>query len=446
MHTSTSSKLIGELQIWAPLCTLLGIVVGSAVALFLWLLDLVTRLHWGHQWLLFLLPITGLISGLLYHFYGSSSARGNDLIIDELLSPRDGVPAAMAPLVLTGTLLTHLAGGSAGREGTAVQMGGSLAALLSRTLQLSPRRLRVMLSCGVASGFAAVFGTPLAGTLFALEMPGIGALRLSALVPCLASALIADAVTTAWGIPHTHYMITGGGGGTSVLLQIAVAGVCFGLAGRLFAVASQSVHAVVTRSIRIAWLRPCCGGICIILMTLLAGHNHVLGLGVEANPATRDAVCIVSSFEQDGANPFSWLGKLIFTAITIGSGFKGGEVTPLFYVGATLGNVLSGPLQIAPDVLAGIGFVAVFAAATNTPLASTLMGFELFLPNSPDLAATGFLPQLSVGCSVAWLCSGPAGIYRAQRTFAGKWPEMLEDQNSGDSSEFAPESDHNRQL
>ncbi len=440
MHTPSSGKLTGELQIWVPLCTILGVVVGSAVALFLWLLDLVTRLHWSHQWLLLLLPFTGLISGLLYHLRGSSSARGNDLIIDEMLAPGAGVPTAMAPLVLTGTLLTHIAGGSAGREGTAVQMGASLAAFQSRTMKLSPQRLRVMLSCGVASGFAAVFGTPLAGTFFALEMPGIGALRLSALIPCLTTAIIADLVTTAWGIRHTHYVITGGGGGSSILLQIALAGVCFGLAGRLFAVMSRLMHTLFARLIRIPLLRPCGGGVCIILMTLLVGHNHYLGLGVEANPATPDSVSIVSSFAQDGANPFSWLGKVIFTAVTVGSGFKGGEVTPLFYIGSTLGNALSGPLQLAPDLLAAIGFVAVFAAATNTPLACILMAFELFLPNSPDLAATGFLLHIAVGCSVAWLCSGPVGIYRAQRTFAGKWPDMQESQNLEDSSESSPES------
>ena len=416
-------SFIRELVIWAPLCMVLGSTIGSAVALFLWLLDLVTRLHWQQPELLWGLPIAGILSGLMYQRWGQASAAGNDLIIAEIQSPEHGVPGAMAPLVLIGTLLTHLTGGSAGREGTAVQIGGSVASVISRRFRLCPQRSQAMLSCGAAAGFSAVFGTPLAGTIFALEMTGIGLIRLSALIPCLVSALLADLVTTAWGIPHTHYVIsTMNSTGSESLLKVALAGVCFGLAGRLFAALALLVHSNAAKLCSRAWLRPCFGGCLVIMLTLLTGRNDFLGLGVESSPATPESVSIVSSFQPGGADAFSWLGKMIFTTITVGCGFKGGEVTPLFYIGSTLGNILSVPLDLAPDVLAAVGFVAVFAAATNTPVACVLMGCELFLPWSPGLAATDFLQQLAVGCFTAWLFSGSRGIYQAQQPGSPKFP------------------------
>lgn len=413
---------------WLAIGVPLGMAVGSAVAFFLWSLDQVTQLHWEHPWLLFCLPLAGLGSGLIYHRWGRESEGGNNLIIEQIHEPGGGVPARLAPLVLIGTLITHLCGGSAGREGTAVQMGGSLAATLGRWLRLGDDETRLLLSAGVAAGFGAVFGTPLAGAIFALEVLTIGRVRYGALVPCLVASIVADQVCIAWGIEHTHYQITSFAGASAnstattldLLLtgKVAIAAVFFGLASVLFAELTHGLNRALTRIVPRAWLRPVIGGCVVILLVALLGERDYLGLGVAANPHDPTAVTIQSSFQEGGAEWLSWWWKLLFTVVTVGSGFKGGEVTPLFFIGAALGNV-SGRLLGAPiDLMAGLGFVAVFAGATNTPLACTIMAIELFAPGHGDLLSSGIVVYAAVACFLSYFMSGHSSIYRTQRVDA----------------------------
>jgi H+/Cl- antiporter ClcA len=398
---------------WTAYCAALAAVVGSSVAWFLILLDRATSARFAHPRLLYALPLAGAAVAVLYHLGGKDAERGNNLIVDEIHEPGAGVPARMAPLVFLGTVATHLCGGSAGREGTAVQMGGSLAALLARTLRLSPEDRRTMLMAGVAGGFGAVFGTPLAGAVFAMEVLAIGSLRYDAVLPCLMSALLSDWVCrTLWSVRHSDYhmsSIASAAGGGVLILKVALAGVCFGLAGSLFAWLAHRCQALFRRIAHPA-LRPVAGAAVVIAMVHLLGTREYLGLGV-ASPDPRD-VTIFSSFVPGGAHALSWLWKSVFTAVTLGSGFKGGEVTPLFFVGASLGNALSGPFAAPASLFAALGFVAVFAGAANTPLACTIMGVELF-------GAEHVVP-LAVACFVAYLFSGHAGVYSAQRVAAPK--------------------------
>lgn len=410
---------------WLAIGLPLGIAVGSAVALFLWSLDYVTRLHWQNPWLLYLLPLAGAVSGLLYHYWGQSAEAGNNLIIEQIHEPGGGVPARLAPLVLVGTLLTHLFGGSAGREGTAVQMGGSLAATLARGLRLSAEDTRVVLTAGVAAGFGAVFGTPLAGAVFAIEVLARGRLSYQALVPCLIASVIGDQVNAAWGIGHTHYHIVmpervASIGATTTLDwllagKVAIAAVLFGLASVLFAELTHLLNWLFKRTIPLPWLRPTVGGCVVIVLVWLLGTRDYLGLGVAANPADPTAVTIQSCFLLGGAGWFSWWWKLLFTAVTVGSGFKGGEVTPLFFIGAALGNVLGRMLGAPIDLMAGLGFVAVFAGATNTPLACTIMAIELFAPGDSSLIGSGFVAYAALACFLSYFLSGHSSIYPAQR-------------------------------
>lgn len=410
---------------WLAIGLPLGAVVGSAVALFLWLLDWVTQRQWENSWLLYLLPLAGGVSGVVYHFWGSSAEAGNNLILEEIHEPGGGVPARMAPLVLLGTLITHLCGGSAGREGTAVQMGGSLAGAFARGLRLGRADTQILLMCGIAAGFGAVFGTPLAGAVFALEVLTIGRLSYQALVPCLIASIIGDQVTTAWGISHTHYHISAvakiSGSLETVSLdwqltgKIAIAAVFFGLASVLFAEMTHGVSWIFKQTISKPWLRPAIGGSVVIFLVALLGERDYLGLGVSANPADPTLVTIQSCFLLGGAGWLSWWWKLLFTSVTVGSGFKGGEVTPLFFIGAALGNALARLLNAPVDLLAGLGFVAVFAGATNTPLACTIMAIELFAPGNGDLLSSGFVVYAAVACFLSYFLSGHSSIYRAQR-------------------------------
>jgi H+/Cl- antiporter ClcA len=425
---SKQISLLKYLTRWTLISIPVAIAIGSVVALFLWLLTRAIHFRFAHTWLLYLLPAAGVVIHLLYKLYGQSAERGNNLIIDEIHQPGAGVPKRMAPLILVTTVITHLFGGSAGREGTAVQIGGSLANLFGSWLKLKEADKKVVLTAGVAAGFGAVFGTPLTGAIFALEVIAIGNIRYNALLPCLIAGLVGDITVSACGVHHNLYHVDIVNTSQDLyglhlpvslwlLAKVIIASAVFGLVSRAFA---KTVHLVKNFSlkwIKTTWLIPVCGGLIIIFLTFVLGKPDYLSLGVDAEYP--GAVTIVSAFQHAGADAFSWLWKLIYTAITLGTGFKGGEVTPLFYIGSTLGNTL-GQLMNAPiSLFAALGFIAVFAGATNTPLACTLMGIELF--------GGEYALFFAVACFTAYFFSGEGGIYSAQRVAT---PKIVEGDNS----------------
>lgn len=411
---------------WLAIASPVAAVIGSAVALFLWTLDHATRIRWAHPELLYFLPLAGVAIVVAYTRYGKTSDAGNNLIVEQIHEPGGGVPKRMAPFVLIGTVVTHLFGGSAGREGTAVQMGGSIAQAFADLVRMNREDTRILLLCGIAAGFGAVFGTPLTGAIFALEVIALGRIRYDALIPCLISGIVGDLTCTAWGIGHTHYHIASHLAAAAapnapsphliarlepiLAAKIALASIAFGLASVLFAELSHSLTAAFKRFIPIYWLRPVVGAGIVIAATLALGTRDYLGLGVTTPDGT--GVSIVNAFAPGGATHWSWFWKLLLTAVTVSSGFKGGEVTPLFFIGATLGNALATPLGVPVDLLAALGFLAVFAGATNTPLACTLMGIELF--------GAEYLPYFALACFLAYLFSGHTGIYLSQQIDVAK--------------------------
>jgi len=401
---------------WTIIIVPIAIAIGSVVALFLWLLNAATHYRFAHPWLFYLLPVAGVGIHFLYKIYGKSAERGNNIIIDEIHKPGGGVPKRMAPLILVTTVVTHLFGGSAGREGTAVQIGGSIANFIGSKFNLPPPDMRMVLTAGIAAGFGAVFGTPLAGTIFAIEVLTIGRIQYTALLPCLIAGVVGDATVAAWGVQHTSYHIryitieqTLFGHHIAVnfwlLFKVMVASTFFGLAAYIFTGLLHWVKATANAFIKTGWMIPVCGALILIVLTFILGKPDYLGLGVD--PQQAGAVTIVTAFEQGGAHLFSWLWKLIYTVITLGTGFKGGEVTPLFYIGATLGNTLAGIMNAPVSLFAALGFIAVFAGATKTPLACTIMGVELF--------GSQHVLFFAVACFTAYYFSGKIGIYSAQK-------------------------------
>jgi len=403
------AALLGFMLKWLPLAVAAGALGGSASALFLFALDWATATRLLHPWLIGLMPLAGFAVGWLYLHYGREVEAGNNLLIDEIHDPKKVIPVRMAPLVLGGTVVSHLVGASVGREGTAVQMGGALADQLTHLLRLHHEDRRILLMAGISAGFASVFGTPLAGAVFALEVLAIGRLRYDALLPCLAAAIAGDQICLLWGVHHVQYAI----GAIPLLapwplLATVLAGAAFGAVGRLFAAGTHALGAWIKRRVQYAPLRPLLGGIVVAGAAWLLGGERWLGLGIPT---------IQAAFQQPLPS-WDFAGKMAFTIASLGSGFKGGEVTPLFYIGATLGNALAPLLQMPFALLAGLGFVAVFAGAANTPIASTLMAIELFGAEAGVYAA--------VACVVSYMFSGHRGIYRAQRIGLAKHRHPLQ--------------------
>jgi H+/Cl- antiporter ClcA len=405
---------------WLGVLVPMAMVIGSASAFFLWSLDALTRVRFANPWLLWLLPLGGFAVGWIYHHYGKNASGGNNLLIDEIHHPGAGVPRRMAPLVLLGTLVTHLFGGSAGREGTAVQMGGGIAAAFARALELDAASVRLVLMAGVAAGFGSVFGTPIAGAVFALEVLVIGRMQYDALIPCFIASLVADWTCCAWGIGHAHYHVAVAAASRFDLWlfgKVLLAAIAFGLAGGLFSFCSHRLADLFKRFIPKPGLRPVAGGLLVIGLFFLSGTTDYLGLGVLGDRP--DAITLPAMFTSAEIPAGAWIWKLAFTVITLSAGFKGGEVTPLFFIGAALGNALAIALGAPVDLFAALGFVAIFSGATNTPLASTLLGMELF--------GAGNGLYLATACIVAYRFSGNTGIYAAQRLAVPKFRALEQD-------------------
>ncbi|MEY4433490.1 MAG: hypothetical protein RLZZ44_1624 [Bacteroidota bacterium] len=400
----TLPKIVRFSLQWLVICTLIGLFSGSASAFFLVALEWVNQIRESHNWIIWLLPIGGLIIGLLYHYYGNSVVKGNNLLLEEYENPQHPIPFKMAPLVLIGTLITHLFGGSAGREGTAVQMGGAIADQFSNGFNLDKNDRKIILNLGISAGFASVFGTPLAGALFALEVVYFSKINLKSVILSFVVAFIAFYTVEIWQVEHTHYAIPHIPkiNGINLLNTIGV-GVIFGLAAMLFSRTTHFWHRLFSKYIAYAPLRPFIGGTLLAAIINLMGTTKYIGLGIPE---------IVNAFSTPNEF-YDFFAKILFTGFTLGAGFKGGEVTPLFFIGATLGSALSVIIPLPIALLAGLGFVAVFSGATHTPIACTVMGMELFG------IETGIF--IGIACVTAYFASGSIGIYASQKVKGPKY-------------------------
>ena len=378
---------------------MVGLLCGAASSLFLRLLDVATHARQAHPAWVYALPVAGLCLGWLYERFGASIAGGNNLVLDTMHVGGPTLPLRMAPMVLLGTVATHLFGGSAGREGTAVQMGASLADALALRLRASPETRRRLLAAGVAGGFGSVFGTPVAGALFAMEVGTLGRVDLAAMVPAVTASVVGDLVCRALGTAHTHYPAPSPLPlGAPLLLKWVLFGAAMAAAAWVFIELTHGLKALSTRHLRRLPLRMAAGGVAVVVLWRLMGTDAYLGLGVEV---------IVRAFHDPHLGAWVFALKLLFTTVTLGAGFLGGEVTPLFFVGATLGSVLGRALGIPIEMGAAVGLAAVFAAASNTPLALMLMVTEL--------VGAQVLPHALVVCTVAYVLVGHRSIYVSQR-------------------------------
>jgi len=400
---------------WLFITIMTAGLVGSATAWFLIALDFVTIWRSDHIWVVNFLPLIGLGIGFAYHYFGADAKKGNDLILEihqaaeststtsTKTSSIKPIPLLMAPVVFISSLLTHLGGGSAGREGTAVQMGGAIADQFTSIFKLTTAERRTILIMGVSAGFAAVFGTPFAAAVFALEIMSFKKIKFENIIPSFTAAFGAHYICLAWMVKHTVYSIDIIPSITiSALSWTLLAGIIFGLAALLFVYTGKIFQGLFSK-IKFEPMRPFIGGIIIALFIVVANSTKYIGLGI---PSIMDAF-------NTPAGSFDFALKLLLTSLTLSAGFKGGEVTPLFFIGATLGNILIWFIPLPMALLAGMGFVAVFAGATHCVVASIIMGMELF----------GIQAGMYVGLAslVAYFASGMNGIYSAKLKIGAKY-------------------------
>lgn len=397
-------KRANALLQWIGLGAAVGVACGAASAFFLHLLERATHFRETHELIVYTLPLAGLVLGFLYDRWGKPIKGGNNLVLDTIHEDMPQIPFRMAPMVLLGTVLTHVFGGSAGREGTAVQMGASLADEIAHRLRVGHETRRRLLAAGIAGGFGSVFGTPVAGALFGMEVVTIGRIEYDAFLPALVASIVGDIVTRRLGVVHTpyphiaHVELT-----WAVLAKLALMAVAMAATTVAFVELTHRLKHLLEAKIRWLPVRMFLGGLAVVVMWKIVGTSDYLGLGVPM---------IVRSFTDPNLPWFAFAAKLVFTAVTLASGFLGGEVTPLFFVGTTLGSVLARVLGLPIELGASVGLAAVFGAAANTPVALSIMAVEL-------LGVAAF-PHVMIVTVIAYLLTGHRGIYPAQRIHARK--------------------------
>lgn len=369
-----------------------------AAAVFLITLNAATLWRESHPWLIWLLPLAGALIGYAYHKYGQNTDKGTGLILEQIHDPSNIIPFRMAPMVLLGTVLTHLFGGSAGREGTAVQMGASLADQFNHFIKMSPEDRKVLLIAGAGAGFSAAIGAPLAGALFGLEVVHVGRLRLFAMTECLVASFVAFFVCRLLGAPHSVFGPVGEISYSALGFgAVFGAGLAFGLAANVFMRFTHLVERLQKRFVKHPMLKPFVGGVLLVALYHFEGSYRFVGLGI---PVIQEYFVQVPSFMDP-------VYKTLFTGLTVGSGFKGGEFIPLVFIGSGLGSVLSVVLPLSISLLAALGFAAVFGAAAKTPLACAVMACEIF--------GWSIAPYALLACVVAYSVSGQLGIYKNKK-------------------------------
>lgn len=381
----------------ALVSVIIGGISGLCIGVFLILLEKAIDLNLAYKSLIFVLPFSGMFMTYLYSKYGGNSQKGNNIIIENINGSKEKIEFIMAPLVFLGTILTHIFGGSVGREGTGVQIGGTIGNSLAKALKSSEEEKKVLLISGVAAGFSSVFGTPLTGTIFALEIANIGRLSYNSMLPAIVSALVGNSVVKFLGVKHSHYKIPAQEAVDIInVLKVIALAICFGLISRLFVYMTHWFNEKLIKYCKNKYLKIFVGGTLMVIATLFLRNNlyNNLSLGL-LNDAFYGKVPILA-----------FIIKLILTALCLGAGYQGGEVTPLFVIGATLGATLSHILGLPFAFCAALGLVGVFSGATNAPIACFMMYLELFRANNIVFAM--------LVCIISFFISGHKGIYKAQ--------------------------------
>ena len=388
---------------WLLIAAGIGILVGAVGAAFAHVLSLVNRLRGQFPLIALGLPVGGLVIVFLYRITKNHDDRGTNTIVASIQESSE-IPFKMAPLIFVSTTITHLFGGSAGREGAAIQLGGSIAKKLGKLIRLDENDQRTIIMCGMSAGFSALFGTPMAAAIFSLEVVSVGIMHYSALVPCVAAAMVAHFVAVACKVPPEVFPVTGIPGFTPLaFVQIAVLAVAIGVCSVLFCLLLHKAEHLYEKHIKNPYIRIALAGVLVIGLSALLMTDRYLGSGMGI---------IEEIFHHGHTQWYSFALKMLFTALTLGAGFKGGEIVPSFTVGAALGATLATLLGLPVNIAAACGMVGLFCGVTNCPITSLLISFELF----------GFegMPYYLVTIAISYMISGYHSLYHKQKIVYSK--------------------------
>lgn len=378
------------------LALLAGVVCGGVGTAFYHAIVLATRLRVAHPWLLYLLPVAGLLTALLYGLLNMEKDPGTNAVL-RATTERESVPARLAALIFSGTFLTHLCGGSAGREGAALQIGGGLGTALSRLLKLTERETRLMTMCGMSAVFSAVFGTPLTAAVFSIEVASVGTISSTAVLPCILSSMTAAYIARLLGAAGEAYVLQGVPALNLVSLWPAlVLGLVCALVSIVFCEVMHASHRAFSRYFPNRYVRVAVGAALVVGISLLVGTGRYNGAGAD----------VIEGAIGGRALPYDGLLKLLLTAVTLGCGMKGGEIVPAFFVGSTMGCLLGPLVGLSASFGAGLCMVGMFCGIVNCPIASMVLSVELF-------GGAG-LPLFALVCAVSFACSGRHSLYSAQ--------------------------------
>jgi len=387
---------------WTVIALITGGIGGALGAAFRYAVNYATDLREQYAWLHLLLPVGGLVIAFLYRVTKLSGHADTNLIINSVRTDSK-VPILLAPVIFISTVITHLFGGSAGREGAALQLGGCIGSFIGRLARLNEKDMHLAVMCGMSGLFSALFGTPLTAAVFAMEVISVGVIYYSAFLPCIVSALTAYGVTLLCRLSPTAYALPHIPGLTALnLLTVAVIGIATALVSILFCTALEKTHKLAARYLKNEYLRVLVGGAVIVLMTLLIGTRYN-GIGGEV---------IAAAVTEGRALPYDFILKMLFTVITIGFGYKGGEIIPTFFIGATLGAVIGPLVGLDASFAAAVGMIALFCAVVNCPIASIILSVELF--------SSGGLILFAAAVCVSYMLSGYYGLYSGQKIMYSK--------------------------
>ena len=381
---------------WMLVAVVLGTFGGVMGYVFHHMIDEVTVLRGEFPWFLFLLPLVGLFIVFIYRKMGFEKDPGTNLVLSSTQT-EETVPLRMLPLIFISTILTHLTGGSAGREGAALQVGGSLGSFLSKIMKLKKEDSHITVLCGMSAVFSAMFGTPIAATVFSMEVVMVGAMQYAAFVPCVIAAVVAKYVTEILGSHNSIYTVILNVPITPMLLvQAILLGILCGALSMIFCKIMHQMAHFLTKVLPNAYVRAFIGGAVIVILTLMLGTRDYNGAGTHM-------------IEQSFTGTVVWyafLVKMIFSAITIGSGYKGGEIVPTLFVGATFGCMMGPVLGLPSSLAAALSMIGTFCGVVNAPLASVFLAVEMF--------GTGDIILFAVVCAISYVCSGYYSLYSSQ--------------------------------